>query len=509
MTRVQFWAVAVAIIVCAAALQLRSVSYGLVWDDLNSLSKDTNALSCLSGPLECLSKPAAARYYRPLFGVSMIGSFTLFGSSLETSAAPMHAENVAWFVLELVLVLLVARRFFGSDDARALFVLGVLAFHPLQNAAVTWVTGRADLLPSVALLASALCLLTQRYTLAVAAFALAVFTKEQTIGAMLMVPALMRGTSWSHRLRVTAAFAAIGVAWLVIARRVLPPEAVNPWLGSGAEHAKVVIRTVAHMSRTLFAPGAMTLHRLTAAPWSTIQAWEVVTAFTTVIIWSGAGVWAFKAKTFAWWLWATAVLVPVTNLIPLNLALSAHRYVLALFPLAMLVAQINLTSSLNWLAGTATVAALALTTFVDQPSFSSNPLLASAVLEADPHNVEWLLAAAGELTSMHRDADALELLDEAVRTSYPGTRSGAERRAFFEQGRGPRQIAEYNSLGRAFRDPGLWLAGPVCMRGQVLGTLGRLTEAIDDLETCVAVWPQAQWSALLDQVRADASRAGQ
>ncbi len=500
---------AIAIIVCAAALQLRSVSYRFVWDDLNSLSEDTDALSCLSGPLDCLTKSAVARYYRPLFGVSMIGSFTLFGGSLESAAAAMHAENVAWFVLELLLALLVARQFFGSVDGRALFVLGVLAFHPIQNAAVTWVTGRADLLPSLALLASTLCLLRQRYALAVFAFALAVFTKEQTIGVALMVPVVMRGAPLARRLRVTLAFAAAGAAWLVIARSVLPPEAVNPWLGTSGEHVNVVIRTVAHMSRTLFTPGAMTLHRLTAAPWGSLEVWEMGVAPVTMLSWLALGVWAYKAKSFEWWVWATAVLVPVTNLIPLNLALSAHRYVLALFPLAMLVAQIKLAPALKWLAGSAAIAALAFVTLGDQPSFSSNPMLASAVLEADPRNVEWLLAAAAELSSMQRDAQALDLLDDAVKTFYPGTRSGAERRAFIEQGHGPRQVAEFNSLGRAFRTPALWLAGPVCMRGHVLATLGRLTEAIDDLETCVAVWPQPQWSALLDRVRADADRAGQ
>ncbi len=501
MTPRRFWVAVTAVALVAMSLQLPSLAMGFVWDDLNSFSADTDALGCLSGPGACFTHAASGHYYRPLFGASMMASFHAFGGA----PGPMHAENLGWFALELALVFAIARRVFGAADPRAVLALAIVALHPIQNSAVTWVTGRADMLPLVALLATTLLLLEGCGGMSAVTFALAVFAKEHAAAFIVVVPLLAR----SNRGKIFAAYAAVIAAWGLVAQALLLATAVASWPGTAGEHARVVVRTIAHMFRTLFAPSNGALHRLTASHWDTLEAWEVVTALVGVSAWLAIGFAVRRMPMLVWWVWVTVLLVPVVNVVPLGVALSTHRYVLALFGLAMLgaawVGALAKGSSRRasgvWGLASLVAAALALVTFVDQPVWASNAELGAAVLEADPENVEWLLAASSVAREQGDERGALAMLNRAVETYFPGARSGAERVAM----KSGRRVAEFNSLGRS-AEPAAWLAGPLCLRGRLLAELGQFDAAIDDVTACVALFPQPQWETLRVRLLHDARR---
>jgi tetratricopeptide (TPR) repeat protein len=96
-----------------------------------------------------------------------------------------HVVNVLLHAMNTILVMLIGRRLLRSS--LSLLAGALFALHPLQTQAVNYVFERATLLAAFFALLSLLCFMQERYAYAVAAFALSLLAKEETIA----LPAFM------------------------------------------------------------------------------------------------------------------------------------------------------------------------------------------------------------------------------------------------------------------------------------------------------------------------------
>lgn len=127
--------------------------------------------------------------YRPLRTVSFAIDKSLFGLR-----APLYrAENLAWHLLAVFLAFRLLSRLFSSPFPAALGA-GLFALHPLQAQSVSWISSRGDLMAAVFLLGAALLLLREevsplRTAAGAALYALALLSKESAIALLAIVPA--------------------------------------------------------------------------------------------------------------------------------------------------------------------------------------------------------------------------------------------------------------------------------------------------------------------------------
>ncbi len=481
-----------ALVIAASLLvQAPQLGYPLLWDDVNSLVE--GGLGC-ERPLDCLGAPTNHNYYRPVFAASLAVGWALSGRDAARAGAVMHAENLFILVLELLAALAFFSLAFGAFDFRAVLATGVLGLHPIQATAVAWITGRADTLPTffaLAAFAAAMRLGSSAPGVrrglwaagAVVGLALAVFAKEQTALLLLLFPLVVQKRS--HGVLLAAAGAALGLGWWLVARRVAPNQMSLEMDWSLAQHAVIVLRTVAHTVKLFVWPSGASLQAETAAPWDHVGADEVALAVAGSGAWLALGWVLRRSPARLFWGWATLTLGPVMNVVPLNTALGPYRLVLPLVGVAGLAATavVRLAGSVArpWVLPASGAGLLALLALLGAPArgaWASEEDLCAAVLEADPTNFHFNLLAALHLHERGRPKEALTFADAAVRALF-GDARGPD--AMYQQLPFVRQrLVEHSQL----RSPP-WkedAARAVHDRGLLEAQLGQFALAIDDLD---------------------------
>jgi hypothetical protein len=147
-----FGVLAVVLVLAVVVAYRPALRAAYVFDDETLVVQDTrcnaNILRCFSIPFfptsPFLDPPRV--YYRPL----VTASFVLF-----QTAAEQHAANLLLHAINALLLFMLARRSGGSPLRAAALVLA-WAIHPRLAEAVTWVSGRTDLLATTFLLGALL-----------------------------------------------------------------------------------------------------------------------------------------------------------------------------------------------------------------------------------------------------------------------------------------------------------------------------------------------------------------
>lgn len=343
------WAAACATVAAfAIALYAPSVRGRLVWDDLALVGGD--AIGGGDSLLHCFTRPFFYNYYRPLVSVAFYVQRLAWGMD----PYGYHVVSVLLHAIAAVLVAALARSI--TRSGRAGFVAGlVFAVHPALVGAVAWIGGLTDALATVALAACACGLVhsaraRERWVgwavAAWAAFAAGVFTKEQTLAILPLVPLTFAcfapegarrrtGRGWA----VTGAFLAVAVLYVAGAASIGVIHA-----GPGVPGALGLVRRVAlttwHYGLVLLAPGPRVLNTYSLRFAEQQGAWAVAAGIGLAVAWTVAAAWLLRRGRPTGWLLAMALLLlaPVSNLVPLPFLLVApYRAALAVVPLAAVV----------------------------------------------------------------------------------------------------------------------------------------------------------------------------
>ncbi|NLH99846.1 MAG: tetratricopeptide repeat protein [Chthonomonadales bacterium] len=349
----------------ATLLYWAAMRGGFVWDDY--VLADGSAIG--GGSLgACFTTAFLDHYYRPLV------SFSFFLDRLwwPNDAAAYHRVGVILHACSTVAVMGLLR---SAYRRWSIAVAGALLFgvHPAHVGAVAWIGGRTDALGVfwTALFAwgliEAATNMGDRRSLALAgsvvAYGLAVFTKEQSLALLPLVPAAfvafkprrgvnLPGTPWFALgpFAVVAAFyLALGV---FLGMPKLPPIMTPLW-----EHAIRVGQIAAGYGELLLWPTQTILHTYSLARLGEAMPWSAIAGFGLIGATVGGLLWLWRTdRVSAWFLTLAALaLAPVSGVIPMPFLLFApYRAAVAVIGIAPVLAR----WVLQWQMRTATMTRL-------------------------------------------------------------------------------------------------------------------------------------------------------
>jgi len=324
-------------LILSGVMYLPSMSGLLIWDDHALVSG--SGIGGGKSLAACFTQPFLLHYFRPLVSVSFFLDHKLFG----TGPFFYHQTNLLVHVATTLLCLALFRAAFGS---RLLAVAGALAFavQPSQVSTVAWIGGRTDSLCTLWLTLFAWALVRSAQTqgrrrvgwtiLAAAGFALALFTKEQAICMLLLVPFAHwcfdlepRQAVWRNAMLRSIPYLAISIAF-VAAWLAFYPAPHPPVMHGIAEQTALAGRTLTYYIALLTIPTPAGLHLLSVG---TLERWGLASVLpgyillAAMILFCARG---YRKHPAAAWFCAFVILgmLPVSNLVPLpSLVVAPYR----------------------------------------------------------------------------------------------------------------------------------------------------------------------------------------
>ncbi len=369
---------AFAITLFGLLLQMPCLRFDKVIDDFD-LVYSVEQRGCGANPIDCFHHPVFELYYRPLFtatfalGDQLHAKASIAANSLTHQLhVNMHgyrfqAHDTFWYHLEnLALHAAVCGLAFWfflllfQRERPALLAGLVFALHPLQVSVTSFIGGRPDSMALLFLLLFSIGAwnaaqhtfsprpLARRVAwllLSIVGYSCAVFTKEQCLSMLLILPFLLwrpgsvqtgrPGSVFREKYLLPLYLLPVGL-YLWAARQVIPFASVpNPhW--KIPLHLEMIGRTLWYFQRLLLLPTVGPIHQSTLGPWDTPQPVVACTGYLLALLWLIA-VWRFRrhpAFRFCA-LWTTLTLFPVLNLVPIpSQFASCYRAVIPLLGFA-------------------------------------------------------------------------------------------------------------------------------------------------------------------------------
>jgi tetratricopeptide (TPR) repeat protein len=332
-----------------------AVRNGFVWDDTALILRDPLIRSWRLIPEGfnhfLFVDATASDFYRPIQRLT----YTLDYAAFAFQSGPYHLMNLVWHGLAAIALLFFAEELltrFGIERARARFIALAAAFvwaiHPVQSAAVDYVSGRADLLSAAfgflglsLLLRGSISAGKRKLFLFVAsgtALLLSAFSKESgLIFPLLGIVLLFIQKKWSDSWKIVIIAVFVGAIYFVLragaeqfpAPRFGPPPPllVRPIIISRAvaEYAGLILFPLnLHMDRDVETqPSGFNEASLSHAAWREIQTLAGLVLIAVLIYW------LLRARernraVFISLLCALLTYLPVSGIVSLNATVAEH-----------------------------------------------------------------------------------------------------------------------------------------------------------------------------------------
>src|SRR5437868_4493167 len=361
-TRRQLYIAVTVLAIVVFACFANSLANDFVFDD-KALILDNRLLRSLANLPRMLTSS-----YRPLRDVSHAFDFALWGEN----AAGFHLTNILIHLANSLLVFTLIRRLAG-DFQVALIAALVFAVHPIQTDAVTYISGRRDILFSLFYLASFHCYLSYKasgsrryFGLYIGGWALSLMAKEMAVS----LPAFIficnfcdawreQSGAWPRRLwgALRAAFrrdrwlyialmvAVLAYAWYMIFIKrgsVLARDGFKYWGGSFYTNLLLILRVQAWDLKQLVWPTPMVQYKGAFDITTTALDWRVLVSLATVAATLTGGLLALnRHRLMAFAILSYFVLLlPVSQIIPHHELLADHYLYLPIMSFGLLVGLI-------------------------------------------------------------------------------------------------------------------------------------------------------------------------
>ena len=353
--------IALAMVVFGLMLQLQCRFFETVIDD-NDLIYSAEQRGCGANPADCFRHPVFMLYYRPLF----TATFAVGDHLHSRDAIWYHLENLALHAAVCGLGFWFFHLLFRRERPALLAGL-VFTLHPLQVSVTSFIGGRPD---SMALFFLLLFSIGAWNTapksrpaplhpprlgwllLSVLSYACAVFTKEQCISLLLVLPLLLWRPGYAYPrkyLPLLSLYLAPVLLYIAAAKQIIPFATIpQPHWGMPL-HLEMIGRTLFYFQRLFVLPTVGQIHRSTLGSWDVPQFGVAISGFLVTALWLGM-LWRVRhnpALRFCA-LWTTLTLLPCINLIPIpSQFASCYRAVIPLLGFAGLLGA-GLDAFLNW-----------------------------------------------------------------------------------------------------------------------------------------------------------------
>ena len=355
-------AAAFILVLSVAVVYANSLGNGFVFDDAENIVANPHIRS-LAGIPRILGLTGEAPLYRPLRHLSYTIDFSIWG----LNPIGYHLANLGYHAVAAVLVFALARSLL-QDAGAALLTALIFAVHPVQTDAVTYLSGRRDVLCGLFYLLGFWAFLNYRKNgrgrhllLALGAYAASVASKEMgvTLPALFLVHDLMAGMdrpppptstgaalrSWWRRHRwFYAAFFMGGGAYAAYTILLSnPSHAPGYHGGSLLNNFLTVAKVQAHYLKLLGFPRTLNAdysYNAFPAAHSILEPAVLVSLLALFALLGGVLWLARRDKLYLFcWLWFVVTLLPVSQIIPHHELLAEHYLYLPLIGFALAAAR--------------------------------------------------------------------------------------------------------------------------------------------------------------------------
>jgi len=315
-----------------------------VWDDIPLIETNPRVHSLryiptyftvpFFGQPAGLSEGMQYPYWRPLTLLSLSLDYAAWGRN----TFGYHLTNLFLHALNAVLVLLIFRLVPGAQRVAFICAL-VFALHPLQTNAVSYLSGRTDLLATAFLLAASLFCLRHLSAprgsgASIAGIALclvlSLMAKETALTAPLLFFLLggIAGRPFARR-NTEAVLASIAVLIAYVACREILRLSMGGWVSAlGAVSAgglAAVTESLVLYARLFILPIGLHMERFLAIPpLHDPAALFSICAVILAMLWAARSI-ARGTRAGYLFFWSCAALLPVSNIIPLYPAIAARQ----------------------------------------------------------------------------------------------------------------------------------------------------------------------------------------
>ena len=274
-----------------------------------------------------------AANWHPLTWMSLQADVSAFGAN----AGPLHVTNVAWHVLDTLLLFGLLRAMTGSLW-RSAFVAALFGVHPAHVESVAWIAERKDVLSAACWFGTTWAYVAWvrrpaawRYGLVIVLFALGLMAKPMlvTLPATLLLldvwPLDRQATSWTRRLLEKAPLfvmaAASSVVTVLVQHAAIASLELVPW---PVRLANAVLSFGRYLVTLIWPVDLSILYQLTgpAPPGQLVLAIIAIVAISW-IAWRMRRAWPFL---LVGWLWYLGTLLPVIGLVQVGMQAMADRY---------------------------------------------------------------------------------------------------------------------------------------------------------------------------------------
>ena len=332
-----------------------SLRDGFVWDDTALILRDPLIRSWRLIPEGfnhfLFTDATASNFYRPIQRLT----YTLEYAAFVFKPGPYHFTSIICHAMAAIALFFMTQEllvFFGADSAKrwllALLATLVWAIHPVQSAAVVYVSGRADPLAAAFGFVGLYLVLRSKQTnrrrgllllaAAAIAFVLSALSKESGLIFPLLAIALLAVTkNWIDMFKATGVLIFVAVVYLSLrlsAEQIaLPvwrppaPAMVRPILMARAvaEYTGLILLPInLHMDRDVeTSPAGFNDRTVTAAAWRELQTLLGILLVVAFIYWMIRAR-ARHPSAFACLLLAATSYLPISGIAALNASVAEH-----------------------------------------------------------------------------------------------------------------------------------------------------------------------------------------
>jgi len=330
--------------IAVALAYANSLGADFIYDD-NAFVVDNEAIRTFA-PLskfllspEAFSQPANDHVYRPLASFSFAINYALGGLDVRG----YHIVNLLFHLLNAFLVFVLLGRI-GFEKEASLVGALIFAIHPAHVEAVTWISGRGNVLFLAFFLLSLLLYMrtdeapgarkTALYCASVAAYALSLLAKEMA----LPLPALLFGydlflgrardrREWMQKMWSYLPFVLTAIGYIALRTHVLGKIGQVEYHGGSAYVTLLVmLKALVIYAKLLLVPVGLSISRHFQPSHSIFEP-SVFLGLCFLVVAIIVGIISFRRKpvlSFGLFWFAVAIL-PVSNIIPVN-AIVADRF---------------------------------------------------------------------------------------------------------------------------------------------------------------------------------------
>lgn len=330
--RSKTWIAVIAIAVLGFAVYVGSVNGEFIWDDEHLVENNTtirNWKNIAAVFVEDIGAGGGKEYnfYRPIQMLTYMADYSLW----KLDPKGYHLTNIVLHILVALLVYYLLYLLF-ADQLIAFLAGAFFAVHPIHTEAVTYISGRADLLAALFLLGAFIFYIKNRssscirgYIFIVLSYVLALFSKESSL--ILPVLVLLYHLSFKEKIewKSFAAVLAPAVVYVLLRTIVLKDLSVTGiYATTFSERLPGFFVALAGYVRLLFLPFGLHM-----GYGRKLFLWSDPQAVVGLVILAGALFYAFKRRekepiVFFGILWFIAALLPMSNLFPVNAYMAEH-----------------------------------------------------------------------------------------------------------------------------------------------------------------------------------------